>query len=170
VHDFLLEFMRTGMLGTIRLGMSSDELRDVLGAPDDVGCQRKDDSLWLYGSQASGIQIPLANHRVTGIWVYFWGVHKIDSLPVILSAKNWQITGHTTIGEFTEIMNSQNINWKTYEPLTFDTQTCIVLQSDVSIVWSHDGVKGLEKIMLTKGVNDWSRGQLNPADSQKETC
>jgi hypothetical protein len=170
VRDFLLEFLRTGMLGTIRLGMSSDELRDVLGEPNDVGYQRKDDLIWLFGSQTSGIQIPLANNRVTGIWVNLRGVHKIDSIPVILSPTNWQITGHTTIEEFTEIMNAENIKWKTYKPLTFDTQTCIVLQSDVHVVWAHDGAEGLEKIMLTEGINDWSRGAFNLADSQRETC
>src|SRR4029079_19267984 len=133
--------MRTGVLGTIRLGMSSDELRDVLGGPDDLGYPYpgEDNLIWLYGSQASGVQIPLANNRVSGIWVYLRCVHKIDSLPVVLCATNWQITGHTTIDEFTEIMNAQNIKWKTYEPLTFDTQTCIVLQSNVHVLWAHYG-------------------------------
>jgi hypothetical protein len=159
--DSLLEFLRSGSLATIRLGMSVDELLAKLGTPDDVGYPRAknsaDDSIWLYGSQGSNnLQVPLLDKRVTGIWLYMWGVHDVRSLPSLLSAANWQINGRTNIEKFTRVLDSERIGWKIHAPLTFATQTCILFKSNVHAIWAHDGHKGLEKIMLTEGSNEWS--------------
>jgi len=163
VDDSLLEFLKSGTLATIRLGMSAGELIAALGNPDDVGCQRAedsaDDSIWLFGSQGSNnLQVPLLDKRVIGIWLYLWGVHDVRTLPSVFSAANWQINGRTGIDDFRRLLDAEDINWRTHAPLTFDTQTCIVLESNVQAIWAHDGHDGLEKIMLTEGSNGWSAG------------
>ena len=50
VDDSLLEFLRSGSLATIRLGMSVDELLAALGKPDDVGHQCAEDSAYDHRS------------------------------------------------------------------------------------------------------------------------
>jgi len=144
----------------IRLGMSADELLAALGKPDDVGCQRATDaadvSIWLYGSQgANNLQVPLLEKRVIGIWLYLWGSTDVCTLPLVFSAKDWTIDGRTTIPEFKRLLDAEDIKWRTHAPLTFNTQTCILVESNVHAIWTHDEHETLEKIMLTEGSNGW---------------
>ncbi len=84
MSDTLLEFLRSGALGMIRLGMSSEELRAQLGDPDDIAAREQ---IWLFGSQVSvNIQVPLVDDHVHGIWVYFLGREDVSKIPQLLDA------------------------------------------------------------------------------------
>lgn len=114
MRDSLSEFLRTGILSPVRLGMPSDEVLAELGQPDDVTYQSakapNKPSIWLFGSpSSSNLQLFFQDEQIKGIGLYLWGHLDIQSLPSVLSAENWQITGRTTFGEFTHLLNMESI-------------------------------------------------------------
>ncbi|HEY4262997.1 MAG TPA: hypothetical protein VGM98_22745 [Schlesneria sp.] len=146
-RDSLIEFLRSGTLCNMRLGMSTAELRQQFGGPDDIAINGQ---IWLYGSQGSvNIQIQLADNAVHGIGIYFWGNTDLNAIPTGLVSGDWRIDGRTTIEEFIALMDAEALDWTILETLTFDEQTCIRLQSGVHCLWSHDLELHLQKILIT---------------------
>jgi len=45
----ILEFIKTGKLGSVSLGISKEEIENILGKPDDVSVSRKP-RIYKYGS------------------------------------------------------------------------------------------------------------------------
>lgn len=146
--DSLLQFLRDGVLGAIRLGMSSEELRREIGEPTDVST---DGTVWLFGAQSStNLQIPFADDRVYGIWLYFWGSANTSCIPKVLRPGEWSLNGRSSISEFINLMDAEKIGWKVHDELTFEDQTCVVLQSGVECLWTRSPETELQKIMLTE--------------------
>ena len=136
--------------------MTRGSVLSLLGEPDDVSTP---DDLWLFGDQGDvNLQLPFVDDRVHGIWLCFWGSTDTNSMPDCLNAPSWTISGQTDIGDFTAQLTACSTQWRIHELLTFDDQTCLLLESNVHCLWSHNGESALQKIMLTDGCNDWSLG------------
>jgi hypothetical protein len=148
--DSLLEFMRTGRLGDITLGMSPIELQAHWGKPNDISV---DGRIWQYGSsEGVNIQLPIIDNRVAGIWIYFWAGTDTDAIPSGILAGDWGVHALASVAEFTDFLDANGLEWSHYEPLTFDDQSCIALRSNVQCSWSHDPGPELEKIMITEAA------------------
>lgn len=153
MRDSLLELFRTGILWPVHLGMSIDEILTELGQPNSISHQSAgashQPSIWLFGSpSANNLQLFIQDEQIKGFGLYLWGLLDTQSLPPIFSAENWQITGQTTVKEFTHLLNMENIKWVIHKPLTFDQQICVLVQSQVHVLWSLETHDGIEKIIL----------------------
>jgi len=104
---------------------------------------------------AANVQLPFVADRIQGVWVYFWGSTNIDLTPTSLNAASWTINGQSTVDDLTRLLDANSVSWRVHDPLTFVDQTCILLQSNVHCLWSHDNVTELQKILLTNGCDDW---------------
>tara|TARA_B100002052_G_C15487300_1_gene421275 strand:+ start:23 stop:490 length:468 start_codon:yes stop_codon:yes gene_type:complete len=146
VIDTLLIFLRTGELGGVCIGMTRKAIQSLFGDPDDVGASA---DIWLYGDQCnSNLQLTFANDRVCGIGVYFFGSTNPISLPDHLNAKLWAINRETSVDELTGKLTNASVQWQFYEPLTREDQTCVLVESKIYCMWSHDKECMLQKIML----------------------
>lgn len=154
VTDTLLNFLLTGELGDLRTAMTRDAVRTVLGEPDEIATTA---DIWLFGDQGNtNLQLSFVDDRVHGIWLYFWGSTDTTSIPDCLNASSWTINGQTSIDQLTDQLTVCSAQWRMHEPLSFDGQTCILVESNVHCLWSYDNESTLEKIMLTDGSNEWS--------------
>jgi hypothetical protein len=95
------EFLQTGRLGAIAIGMSKDDVRGRLGEPDDVSV-KKNPEIWKYGAlqltfyRGSHVEGPV----LSGIGLYFHD--PTASLPDPLGLTGWRPSGETTIEAFRE--------------------------------------------------------------------
>lgn len=154
MHDSLLEFLRTGILSSIHLGMTTNDVLAKLGQPNDVSYQNNakpsKPSIWRFGSpRLNNLQLFIQDGQIKGVGLYLWGCRDIQSLPSALLAKNWQITGHTTFEEFTHLLNTKDIKWTIDESFTFEGQVCVLAQSNAHAFWTHGEHDGLQKIVLS---------------------
>lgn len=154
MSDTLVEFLRTGTLGPLRIGMSVSELHSALGAPDARATRGQ---LLLFGDESvANVQIPLTNQRVVGIWLYFWGETDTTSIPTVLGAYDWKVNGRTTVEEYTRLMDAECIPWRRLASQSFEDQTCIVHPSGAHTLWSHDPINALHKILVSSDAqNIW---------------
>lgn len=148
MRDSLLEFLRIGILSPVCLDMRSNEVFTELGQPDDVSYQSikapNKSSIWLFGSpSSSNLQLFFQDEQIKGIGLYLWGNLDIQSLPSVFAAENWEITGRTAVEEFTQLLNRERITWDIHQPLTFDRQICILVQSNAHAFWSPEDQNGL---------------------------
>ncbi|MEM1370055.1 MAG: hypothetical protein AAGG02_19035 [Cyanobacteria bacterium P01_H01_bin.15] len=134
--------------------MTRKAVQSLIGEPEDVG---ESDDILLFGGQGdANLQLTFVDDRVHGIWIYFWGSTDTHSIPDCLDAPSWTINGQTSIDELTEKLSEASTQWRIHKPLTFDDQTCVLVESNVLCLWSHDGKCTLQKIMLIDECNDWS--------------
>jgi hypothetical protein len=123
------EFMRSGRLGPITGGMSQDEVRGLLGEPEDVSVQ-KNPEIWKYGALQLGFyRSPYVEKPVlTTINLYFHD--PTSSLPDRLGLTGWQPTSETTIEAFRDYIPG-------YDPQVYGEASSF---QDV-IVTTHSGVR-----------------------------
>jgi hypothetical protein len=67
----LERFLRTGQFGALTSGMSSDQIRALLGEPDAVGCaseKHRHPTCWLYGS----VELHFRHQHAYDLVSIFW--------------------------------------------------------------------------------------------------
>ena len=106
--DTILEFIKTGSLGPVRLGMTSEEIVNAIGEPEDISVKTKPYVIWKYGSLQITFDTTLDKPVVTSIFVYFWPDEK-TTLPDGVRLRGWVPDSETAIDEFIEKMLSEGI-------------------------------------------------------------
>ncbi len=150
----VVEFLSSGVLGPLHLGMNGQRVVDSIGEPIDVGYQTTrralGTSVLLYGTTDKvHLQLSLTDGILTGIWLYFWGSDDLAALPTWMEAATCPIRGTTTIREFHGLAESMGWAWRIHDPLTFEDQTTVIIdQSKVQLIWAHNP-ELLEKIILS---------------------
>lgn len=93
------EFLKTGRLGPLDLGITKEAVRRILGEPDDVSV-KKNPEIWKYGAlQLVFYQSPHADEPgLSTINLFFHG--PAMSIPVRLGLTGWQPTSETGIEAF----------------------------------------------------------------------
>jgi hypothetical protein len=93
------EFLKSGQLGGLASGLSMEEVRGVLGDPEDVSV-KANPAIWKYGalqlSFSRGPQEP--EPSVSGIFLYFNNTK--NAIPSSLCLTGWLPTIETSVGEF----------------------------------------------------------------------
>jgi hypothetical protein len=104
----LIDFLKTGRLGVIACGMSSEEVRAALGEPEETSAP-KYPLLYKYGAlQLSFYKLPDgSNPFLYSITLYF---HEPDmTLPEVLGLTGWLPSSGTTVQEVREFLDSEGI-------------------------------------------------------------
>ena len=69
MSDRFDQFLLTGRLGPVHVGLSQDEVRATLGPPYDTGFGKRS-NLWSYGGHF--LQMFFESKRLIGFGLYFW--------------------------------------------------------------------------------------------------
>src|SRR2546426_4137523 len=100
------EFLTTGNLGGVHLGMSAEELRALLGEPEATGFQREAD-IWKYGA------LQLVFRKETGHSLLAMIVLSTNdggkAWPKNLSFKDWMPGSDRSIEEFLQFLAEAGI-------------------------------------------------------------
>jgi hypothetical protein len=146
----LKEFLRTGQLGRVCLGMHENEVLSILGKADAFGGSTRKyrkPSLFVYGDVELIYQY---NTRLlTTIVINLWeprlpsGVGRIE-----LDA--WIIKGGLQAEALIVLLDEEGIPWCDVQPINFETRQ-IVVSSIVTLIFNHNigewqGWEGLCKL------------------------
>jgi hypothetical protein len=146
----LKEFLRSGQLGRISLGMHEDEVISILGKADAYGGSTRkypEPSLFVYGDIELFYQYD--TRLLTTIVINFWeprppvGVGSIELAP-------WVIKGGLQAEELIAFLQEEGIPWCDVEPINFETRQ-IVAGSVVTLIFNNNidewkGSEGLCKL------------------------
>jgi hypothetical protein len=102
------EFLRTGLFGDLRCGLAKDEVRDLLGAPDDVSVRRNPE-LWKYGPLELAFFRPEGRDEssLSSLSLQFWDPGA--AWPDSLEPTGWLPSGQTTFAEFRAFLDASAI-------------------------------------------------------------
>lgn len=121
------EFLRTGRLGSVTLGMDRAQVRTLLGAPTDTaeqGSLMRGVDLWVYDSA----QLAFWHGRLNFIGIYF--ETSIFATPRLLS-EPIPFSNATTFDDFDSYLTSRQISHTIDSKLTFDTQLALSIGRNV---------------------------------------
>jgi hypothetical protein len=103
------EFLQSGRLGEVQLGLRRDRVMDILGAPEDQTARRRPLQLLRYGAVEFGfIPVPeTTDSRLVSTALYF---HDPDRLiPPPLRPTDWLPTHATSAQQFRQFLNEAGI-------------------------------------------------------------
>lgn len=143
--DCVTEFLRTGVLGPLRPGMTREEIEKAIGKPQDEGCHQAPDPethcILLYGDYGSAnLQLSL-DGTLNGIWLYFKASDDFSSFPDWVVESPIPLRGSMSHEEFTKWADENGLQWEIdpRQHLTDDRQTTIVLsKSRVTLTFGHE--------------------------------
>jgi hypothetical protein len=101
----LFDFLFTGNLGPIHLGMSKDQASRILGEPDDRSIQKKPE-IWKYGRLQLAFRREKGSPSSSLAFIALYFNRSNDALPPALAILGWWPSENTTLEEFTAIINS----------------------------------------------------------------
>lgn len=134
IYVDLLEFLRTAHFGGLHLGMTGQEVKALIGEPDDTsvqGCPR----IWKYGR----FQIALDENRVVSMTAYFerWR----DRPSKMISFKGWKASSRTSIEDFEKLCATEGIVFRKHPNWNYEDAVGLVLDSGVSAFFERKGKK-----------------------------
>lgn len=153
--DCVMNFLETGSLGPLHLGMIRQQIIDNIGEPDDFGYARKRDPqnncVLLYGTPDKvNLQLPISDGKLTGIWLYFRGSDDMSSLPQWMTPETCPLRGSIRLNDFFSFADRTKLPWRFYYPLTMEDQTTLILSlTKIHLIWGHDPDE-MNAAMLTK--------------------
>lgn len=128
IHDFL----RSGILGPLRLGVTLKEVNRELGKPSLESISR-DPLIWRY----DGLELAFFNFKVIAMSLHFSTEYLDLHVPVTL--EGWLPCRQTTIGEFETEMAAAGIVIKPNPLLNYPDRLSFVSEAGVSIYFERDG-------------------------------
>tara|TARA_R110002095_G_scaffold152237_1_gene131943 strand:+ start:93412 stop:93894 length:483 start_codon:yes stop_codon:yes gene_type:complete len=153
LDNVIIDFLRTGKLGRLELGMSRSQVIEAIEFPDDEGYHRGTDPqnncVLLYG-ELDKVNLQLAIHqgKLTGIWLYFNGSDNLSSLPNWMTLKSWPLKGTSSINHFFAIAAQSGLAWRLNHSLTNEDQTTLLVSlTNLKLIWNFDP-NSLYAIML----------------------
>src|SRR5215216_4138349 len=91
----LREFLTSGRLGPLVLGLSDQDVRGILGEPEMVSRPHAVFTAWIFGA----IELAFADRELAFIGLY---LGRRSEMPRILRIDGFQPTHRTTIEEFAQ--------------------------------------------------------------------
>ena len=128
----LVEFLRSGHFGGLRLGITGLEVKALLGEPDDTSVQDYP-RIWKYGR----FQIALDENRVVSMTAYFeqWR----DRPSKMISFKGWKASSGTSIEDFEKLCAKEGMVCRTHPNWNYEDAVGLVLDSGVSAYFERKG-------------------------------
>jgi len=133
------EFLRSGALGDLHLGLSRDQVRQMLGEPPDHSEKNWKHEIWKYG----GLQIAFSGSLLSFIGLYFENGEA--RLPASL-VEDGNITIETDgVTELEELLRAKGIEFTVDPELTYDDYKLIrIAASGVGIGFTRGRLSSMQ--------------------------
>lgn len=126
----LIEFLRTGNLGPLALGMARKEVEEILGKPEDSSRSRRNQPVcWKYGN----LQVWIQQEVLTFIGLYF--PDEQFQLPAVLGEL---IELPRTLDGLQGVLEEQGIGFRVDQQLTFVDQVALRVGPGIQVVFRWD--------------------------------
>lgn len=147
----IFDFIKTGEVGLISLGMEIGEIKNILGEPDDIAKFKKElilkyGSMQLYFYKNSTMNSAI----LRSIFIYF--DDEQFKLPSKINISGWIPNKNTSAKELIEKLETHEIYLEKDNNHTFDDQVGYKSNANVVIIFGFNGVT--EK--LSK-IGKWNR-------------
>jgi hypothetical protein len=127
------EFLKTGTIGELRLGLSQVEVRRILGEPKDYSAGSRKNQIWKYDS----LEIAFATDSVCYLALDF--SDGVLTLPEALVDEVRIANEKTSIADVEKLVEDIGLHSAVVEGLTFDDQRVMrIEESGVCIVCSEN--------------------------------
>ncbi len=140
--DTLATFLRDGTLGPLKLGMSLDEVLDVLGAPGDTG-QCGQSKILQYG----GLEVSFERRRTLALIALYFQRGR-QTLPAALAYTGFLPTSSTTRSEFEDYTARHEIPVVIEPTLTFESQVGLKCGRGAMAVFDAAGDQLIDSIQF----------------------
>ena len=144
----LQEFLESGTLGPVVIGLSPVEVQKRLGEPQDVGGTPKH-RIWKYGSMQLGFQ---RNKETRSEAVSFIGLYFRDenlTLPEAVRPEGWFPSQRTMKRVFVRYLEEQGLAYTEDKDLSFETQSALTTSSGAHVIFDcSEGEVILDSIQL----------------------
>lgn len=130
----LREFLESGKLGPIAIGLSPVEVQHILGDPWDVGGTSKD-RLWKYGAVQLGFHRDNATRTEALCFIGLYFRSGSLDLPEAIAPEGWFPSRRTTKGDFIRYLEEQGIGHSVDRQLTIETQSALTTESGTQVTF-----------------------------------
>jgi hypothetical protein len=138
----IVEFLRSGKLGGLDLGLSRSEVRQLLGEEKDHSKRSWKNEIWKYDN----LQVTFFEDRLELIGLYLDDGNRILMVPKTLVPDGRIVCEETSVPKVEKRLLNQGLHFAVIEDLTFDDQRVIrIEESGVSVVFFQGE---LSKILL----------------------
>lgn len=133
VRTSLKDFLTSGHLGAITLGMTQEEVRDVLGEPEAMSLPDLEPAvIWKYGS------LEVTFFPEEGLHLIAFKLNDVLRLPRTLTVLGYMPTPRTSLQEFRDYLHTNGIDCHLYPALTFDWQVGLIVGIGATVVFGLD--------------------------------
>ena len=139
----IFEFLKTGFIFNITVGMSRKEVLSILQSFDDKGSLDQPD---LFSHVYQGIEFIFYEDELQLI-----NFDLDKNIPIYLEMEDQErvtFNAQTTIYHFGNVLDKQEIAWEFYQPLTGMKQVTLMTEGEVLAFFSFESQPKLEKIQL----------------------
>lgn len=143
----LKELLQTGHLGTLRHGMSKEQVQEILGPPDITGgTSRKyrQSSIFLYGTVELWFR-QVFPQDLTGFW---WeaGEKGVFHLTTACEIADWAFTPTWTFEQVNDYLNNLAVEYQYHDPPASneDSTPWITLANGISISFVQGSLYGIK--------------------------
>lgn len=148
--QLLRQFLRSGTLGSITIGLSPVQVQGILGSPWDEGGTRKQ-RIWKYGSIQLGFHWDKATQTEALSFIGMYLRNGNFALPETIPSEGWFPTRQTSKEDFIRFLKEQGIGYSEDRQLTFETQSTLVTESGAHVIFdSSAGEVALDSIQLLR--------------------
>jgi hypothetical protein len=134
----LREFLKSGTLGPVTMGLSPVEVQHRLGKPWDVGGTPKQ-RIWKYGAIQLGFYWDKET-RTAGLgFIGLYFCHDSLALPEVIQLEGWFPSRYTTKEDFIHYLEDQGICYSEDQRLTFETQLALATESGAHVIFDRSG-------------------------------
>jgi hypothetical protein len=146
--QLLREFLESGTLGPIAIGLSPLEVQHILGEPWDVGGTPKN-RIWKYGSIQLGFYRDKATRTETLEFIGLYFRYESLTLPEAISPGGWFPSQRTTKEDFVRYLEEQGVGYSENRQLTFETQSALNTEIGAQVIFYNSaGEAFLDSIQL----------------------
>ncbi|AFZ22680.1 hypothetical protein Cylst_0317 [Cylindrospermum stagnale PCC 7417] len=137
IKTTLKDFLQSGKLGSVSCDISRDQVCQYLGECEDCTEKAKPE-IWKYGS----LQLAFWKGILKFIGIYF-EANKLP-LPEALCIQGYMPSEETKIDDFKEYLLKEGLDFHQDPVLSFDNQTCLVVDIGVNIIFVNDKLYSIQ--------------------------
>lgn len=139
----IFEFLKTGFIYNITVGMSRKEVLNILKTFDDKGSLNQPD---LFSHVYKDIEFIFYEDELQ--LINFDLERNIQVYLELEDQTRVTFTPQTSLYQFTQVLDEQEIAWEFYQSLTGMKQITLMTEGEVLVFFSFEGAPKLEKIQL----------------------
>lgn len=141
----IINFLKTGLLGQIKCGLSKNSILEMLGEPEDKSYSKKSVEIWKYGD----LQLSFDKQGLTFIGVYF--SKEKASLPIFMIL-DVDVGKVMELEDFKRILLREKIPFQIDNRLTFDDQIGIITESNVVAIFLNNILHSIQYIQIATDI------------------